>query len=53
MEGREGKAGKTGAREAAGREGEGDPLVQMKLHAGLVSYPSPPRSDREGASGAS
>jgi len=44
---------KAGREEAAGRQrgGERDPLIQMKLHAGLTSYPSPPL--RKGGGGAS
>lgn len=52
--GRKEKVGKRGARDMVEREGrEEDPLIQMKLHAGLASDPSPPQSDGEGGDGAS
>lgn len=48
------KVGKRGAGDTVGREGrEEDPLIQMKLHAGLASDPSPPQSNGEGVNGAS
>lgn len=52
--GRKEKVGKRGAGDMVEREGrEEDPLIQMKLHAGLASNPSPPQSDGEGGDGAS
>lgn len=46
-----GEVGKRGAGDMVGREE--DSLIQMKLHAGLASDPSPPESNGEGVNGAS